>query len=106
MMASASDVEIVRNYTNELDNTDPFTNDVLSTLIDSLGIAGASADVWRQKAARLSAAVDVTEAGASHKLSDMHKTALSFVKYWEVRAGEVVPTPEGVGTKVKRIVRT
>lgn len=103
-MATASDIAEVRANTNEPDNTLPYTDAVVGAYIDSLGVAGASAKIWQQKAATLvETSVDVTEAGASHKFSDLHKNALAMSKYWDaIAAAEFAPA---TGPVVNSIVR-
>lgn len=94
-MASASDIEDVRRNTAEPTEVN-YTDEALSDLIDALGVAGASAEIWGEKAASAASLVDVTEAGASHKFSDLHKNALAMQKHWKGLAdAEVAPATSG-----------
>lgn len=102
-MASASDIAEVRRNTDEPTDA-TYTDTVIGGYIDSLGVAGAAAKIWREKAAQYATLVDVTEAGASHKFSDLNKNALAMAAYWE---GLVVPDAAVSGRpKVKKIVRS
>lgn len=102
-MADASDIATVRFNTDEPEET-TYSDEVIGGLIDADGVAGASATIWRWKAgalAKLSA--DVTEAGASHKNSELYKAALAMSKSYEVDEAvleNVVPAP-----RVNRIER-
>jgi hypothetical protein len=80
-MASASDVKLVRRQVNE-PTTDDYTDTLIGTYIDEIGITGATIRIWEEKAARYSDLVDVTEAGASHKYSDLHKNAMAIAKHY------------------------
>lgn len=81
-MATPADIARVRLNTNEPNNVDPYTDAYIGGLIDSSGVAGASAIIWEQKAASYSTKVDVTEAGASHKFSDLFDNAQKMIQYW------------------------
>lgn len=103
-MASASDIAIVRRNVNE--STDvTFDDAYLSGLIDTHGVAGASAIIWREKAARFAELVNTSEAGASHSYSDLHKAALTMSKTYDAEATEIV-APVAYGIRVRRIVRS
>lgn len=104
-MASASDITTVRGNTNEPDDVAPYTDDYVSGLIDANGIAGASAAIWEQKAASLSEMVDVTEAGASHKFSDLFKSASAMASYWRGQEDELAEALSG-RVRVKKIERS
>ena len=101
-MASASDIADVRGNTNEPANVDPYTDDVIGAYIDTLGVAGATAKIWTQKAATyVDEAKKVTEAGASHDF-DSHKNALAMAAHWDKIAASEVAV---VGPYVNDIVR-
>lgn len=104
-MASAGDIAETRANTGLESDDETYTDAVMGAYIDSLGVAGASAKIWQQKAALLvELAVDVTEAGASHKFSDLHKNALAMSKYWAgVYDAELAPA--STGPVVNTIVR-
>lgn len=106
-MASASDILIVRGNTNQPTDAAPFTDDYIGDLIDAVGVTGASAVIWEQKAATYASAVDVTEAGASHKFSDLFANAHKMALYWRKKADEEEDAASASGrVKVKVIQRT
>lgn len=105
-MASASDITIVRGNTNEPTDAEPFTDAYIGELVDAEGVAGASATIWEQKAATYSSAVDVTEAGASHKFSDLFNNATKMATYWRKKQAEDDAVVDLTGrVKVKKIER-
>jgi hypothetical protein len=86
-MASAADLRSTRENINE-PTEDVYTDDYLDGLIDaSGGVEAASAAIWRLKAAAYAEAVDQSEAGASLKLSDLNKNALSMATHYETLSG-------------------
>lgn len=87
-MASASDILEVRHNTDE-PTEDTFTDLELNTMIDELGVAGASARIWRIKSAKAASLVDTTEAGSSLKLSQLSKTYAEQADYWDAEANPV-----------------
>lgn len=102
-MATASDIAEVRQNTNEV-GSDTFTDDFISALIDINGVAGASAELWRKKAASWADQVNTTEAGASRSLSDLSKNAKAMAEMWQGR----VPVADDVVSDrpvSRRIVR-
>jgi hypothetical protein len=105
-MATPDEILVVRRNTNQPDNLDPYTDDYIEMLIDTSGVSGATFQIWQQKAASHASLVDVTEAGASHKFSDMFKADSDMVKYWgDIVASEANPSTPSVGPRVKKIVR-
>lgn len=101
-MADASDIAAVRDNTDELTDAN-WTDDAISALIDADGVAGASATIWTRKAAKLASAVDVTEAGASHKNSDLYKNALAMAKSFQTEEATVeAPTGRPVIRQIER----
>jgi hypothetical protein len=104
-MASASDIMLVRGNTNETD-TSVLTDPTLSALIDDLGVTGATAHLWSLKVARFVEEVDVSEAGASHKFSDLFVHAKEMALLWSKRLDEEVIVESGAGrVRVKVIDR-
>lgn len=75
-MATEADILAVRRNTGEESATSVYTKEILGDLVDSSGVDGASEKVWRWKAARYARLVNISEAGASHAFSDLHKAAL------------------------------
>lgn len=89
-MADASDISQVRVNVNEA-GLDPYTDQIISDKIDALGVAGASASIWQEKAASFAGLSDVTEAGASHKFSDLYKSALAMFVHWSAQQESEAP---------------
>lgn len=85
-MATTGDVEQVRRNTN-VDEDDPtHTLAVIGGYVDAFGIAGASAKIWREKAAAYADLVDVSEAGASERLGQLREAAFEMAAYWDEQA--------------------
>jgi hypothetical protein len=101
-VAEASDIAAVRENTAEPDETN-FTDVEISALIDLYGIDVASATIWTRKAAEYADLVDVSEAGSTHKFSDLHKNALEMAGVFT--AAEASKTKPGGRTIVRKIVR-
>lgn len=81
-MATVDEIAEVRRNVNE-PTQDIYTDDTINNLINSLGMAGASAKIWREKAARYSELVNASESGASHAYSDLHRAALAMAADWD-----------------------
>lgn len=77
-MASADELAALHRAANVPASDTTYPDDMLSELIDSLGVDGAAAQIWREKAAASAEMVDTTESGSSRKLSDLHKNALDM----------------------------
>lgn len=104
-MASAEDILEVRANTDESDDTNGFTDDIIGDLIDADDVLGASTTVWERKAAKYASLVNTTEAGASHAFSDLHKNALAMAALWGKKdAAADEGTPAG-RPRVHKIVR-
>jgi hypothetical protein len=106
-MATADQIDQVRQNTNETDEASPWTDGAIDALIDSLGSVDlASGAIWRRKVAEYAELVDTSEAGASRKLSDLYDRAVKQAAYWEGQPS-VPSTETSVGrAKVKAIVRS
>ncbi len=106
-MASASDITAVRDNTNE-PTDDRFTDDAIGALIDVSSVAGASAVIWRRKAAAYADVVTTSEAGASRALSDLNKHALAMAANWDgIKSAEDTEANGGKArARVHKIVRT
>lgn len=100
-MATVSDISQTRRNVNELDDSGGYTDVIIGNYIDELGVAGASAKIWGEKAASYQSLVDVTEAGATHKFSDLYKSALAMQDWWTTQ----VPSTSG-SPKVRVIERS
>lgn len=105
-MASASDIEALRLYADVQENVAPFSDETIGELIDSLGVAGATAEVLRRRLPQLEKLVDTTEAGASHKFSTIAENARKRLAYWESRDTTSPEVATGSGTRVRKIVRS
>lgn len=97
-----TDVHYVRRMTNELDDTH-YTDDAIQQLIDSYGVTSTIVRIWRDRAARFSALSDVSDSGASAKMSQLHEHALKQLSYWE---GVLQREDSGRRTRVAKIVRS
>lgn len=102
-MASVSDIATVRQNVNESTN-ETYSDEVIGAMVDASDVAGATAAIWRQKAARYAELVDVTESGSSHRYSDLHKNALAMAKSWDRPVDELIAERNVV--RVKRIERS
>ncbi len=59
---------------------------------------------WEAKAARYANLVNVSEGNSARDMSDLHKQALTMVKFWSEKNGATVG--ESIGrVRIKRIVR-
>jgi len=103
-MATSEQVSLVRAYTGE-PTEETWTDVALGALIDELGADSTTARVWREKQARYSKLVDVSEAGASRKMSQAFDHAKTMTAYWATVAGEDVAITARA-TRVHKIVRT
>lgn len=104
-MASASDIAQVRRQVNEPNDDGGYTDVVLGEYVDANGVTGATVLIWEEKASKFSDLVDVTEAGSSHKFSDLSKIAGERATYYRaVLATEQAPTAGRV--RVRKIVRS
>ncbi len=105
-MAIAGDIAAVRDNTNEPED-DRFNDDTIGMLVDVSGIAGATATIWRRKAAIYADLVTTSEAGASRHLSDLNKHALAMAANWDgVKSAEDLAVAGGKArAKTHRIER-
>lgn len=87
-MASVEEVAELRLLVAIPTDDPPYTDQYLSTLIDTYGMDTAAATIWRQKAAAASGLVDMSESGSSRKLSQLAATALDMANSFEGNAGE------------------
>jgi hypothetical protein len=98
MMASADELGSLRRATDTL-TTDPvYTDGLVSSLIDSLGVNGTAAVIWREKAAKYASMVNTTEAGSSRSMSDLYTHAVEMASmYTRLAASEETPVVEDAG---------
>lgn len=77
-MASEDEISQLRRLTG-LPADDPvYTDEVLGTYIDNLGVLPAAAVLWRERAAAAAGLVDITESGSSRKMSQMYDQFLKM----------------------------
>jgi hypothetical protein len=79
-MAESATIEELRRATNILENTEPYTDEYLSNLLDTLGFELAAAQLWTEKAASYAGLVDVTESGSSRRMSQLASNALKMAE--------------------------
>lgn len=103
-MATSEEILSVRQNTAE-PTEQVYSDNFIDGLIDLHGVAGASAIIWEKKAAEAAGLVNVSEAGASHSFSDLHKNALSMADTFRAQqAEELTPITEG-RPKIRKITR-
>lgn len=102
-MATEADIAYVRRNANE-PSDESYSDETLAAMIDADGIEATIATIWESKAAKYVSAVDVTEAGASHKFSDLFKNASAMAAYWRKRETPDEDTADH--PRVKKIVRS
>jgi hypothetical protein len=102
-MTSASDIRDVRANTDE-SGDDVYSDDDLSRLISSFGVAGTISRIWEEKAARYSGLVSVSEGGSSMSLGQLYQNAVSMAGYWRKKTGDINALPSGKAF-VNRITR-
>ena len=103
-MADASDIATVRLQTAQTENVPPYDDVYVGALIDASGVTGATIIIYEQLMAKYSKLVDVTEAGASHKFSDLYSQARKQADYYRSIDGTTLPDVLPA-VRVKKIVR-
>lgn len=96
-MTSPSNLAILRLYVAEPDSVAPWTDDMLSEVLTRLSadLNSAASEIWGMKAARYSALVTVTEAGATRDLNKLFDHATSMAKLYKDRATSAVSVATG-----------
>jgi len=80
------------------------TDDQLATIIDSeADIQGAAAQAWQVTAAQYADLVNISEAGSSRSLGQLHQNALDMAKYYR---GLSSPTGTEPGAPRRTVVRS
>jgi hypothetical protein len=105
-MASEAELEALHRAADIPDNDETYPDDLLAEIFDDAGsVAGAAAIIWREKAAALAGAVDVTESGSSRKLGDLSKNALAMAAALEgvVQASSPVASARAYTIPVERL---
>lgn len=101
-MATAADIALVRRYTDE-PTTVTYPDELIGGYVDELGAEGASARIWREKAAYYAKLVNTSEGTARRDLSDLHKNAMSLAGQYDL----IAEVPGAVlAPRVRKIVRS
>jgi hypothetical protein len=108
MMASADELAALRRATDTTTADAVYTDGLVTPLIDSLGVNGAAAVIWREKAAKYAAMVNTTEAGSSRSMSDLYAHAIEMAEmYARLSDNEEVPVDPNAGytftTEIERV---
>lgn len=92
-MATQDQIDILREYVTEKDDSNGWTNERISLYIDdavddtgAVDLLMVAANIWAAKAGEFSTLVDVAENGSSRKLSDLHKNAMTMKRTFEDRS--------------------
>ncbi len=98
-MATSEQIAELRRLINE-STTEVYSDGMLGTLIDSLGVNTAARNLWREKTARYADLVNVTEGNSKREMSTLHKHALDMVTYFDtVVSADVVAVTRRAGTR-------
>ena len=81
-MASIEEIAKVRQNTNEA-TAERWEDSEIGAMVDANGVNGASAEIWRAKAASYAELVNVSEAGASHAFGDLQQKANDMASLFE-----------------------
>lgn len=105
-MATPTEITQLRRQVDEPTETE-YSDSALGALIDEGSLTSASYRVWAEKAGRFAGLVNVSEAGSSQSLSDLHKNALKMADHYGdlLRSGSELPSPTSTAPTVTRIVR-
>jgi hypothetical protein len=99
MMASPDELAALRRAADIAADDATYTDGLISPLIDSLGVNGAAAVIWRELAAKYASMVSMTEAGSSRSMSDLYTHAKEMADMYARLADEeetpVVPPGAG-----------
>lgn len=80
-MATVEDVLLVKRNT---DSGGGWTDEQIAAALDTgLSVRAVTHQIWTSVAAESAALVNVSEAGSSRALSDIHKNALTMAKFWD-----------------------
>jgi len=105
-MATEDQVLELRDLINETDDTDGWTDEKLSAIIDATdSMNSAASRAWYLKAGQYASLVDVTESGSSRKLGDLRKNAVEMGALYAAADGTPEPTTTDAPV-VRRIRRT
>lgn len=79
-MATQQEIDLLRSLVGETSLTDTQLGDIIDA---SECMNQAAATVWGQKAGQYAELVDISEAGSSRSMGDLHKNALAMSKYYQ-----------------------
>jgi hypothetical protein len=96
-MATIEQIAELRNAVQEPANEPPYTDDMLSEMIDTYGMDIAEGKIWEAKAASVSKLVDISEGGSSRKMSQIF-TNWSALASRAYQRGEE-PAPDATSTR-------
>lgn len=97
-MAELADIARLRRLIGEPDDEAPWTDQVLSDIIDSNDdLNSAALEVWEAKLAEAAGMVDTTESGSSRKLSQLNDQAAKMVAYYQGLVNPPTSPPDLVG---------
>lgn len=83
-MATADQILALRRMVNDTADPHDYTDLDLNARLDAgLSPEAIASVIWREKAAKYSELVDVSESGSSRKLSDLRKGALEQAAYYD-----------------------
>lgn len=101
-MALADDVALAREYINELNDDNGWTDLRIATFVEAAdNLHLAAADMWAVKAGTYVGLVNVSESGSSRSLSDLLRQAQEMERYYRERGNELA----GVGSDGPVIAR-
>lgn len=81
-MATPEAVASLRRMVDE-PGTETYTDETLSALLDASASAeSAAASIWREKAAKASTLVNVSESGSSRSLQQIYQNAEAMAKFY------------------------
>lgn len=106
-MATPEDVALVREYINELNEDNGWTDARIATFVDgTTNTAYAAADIWAVKAGTFAGLVNVSESGSSRNLGDLLKQAKEMEAHYRKR-GDAIDAPVAVdsGPVIRRLTR-
>jgi hypothetical protein len=89
-MATTEQVASLRRMVDEA-TTDTYTDEALSAIIDAeLSVDAAAATVWREKAAKASTLVNITESGSSRSMQQIFENAMKMANFYSTSSEEEV----------------
>lgn len=96
-MATAVEIEEVRGYVSEPNETDDWSDVIVGGYIDratsATPLLEAAADIWAAKAGKYVALVNVSESGSSRQLGSLMDNALKMASYYRGRVVAVAASP-------------